>query len=76
MSVRRLEESGWTIVAKGSEFLTWNPIVNHENQAIESRRKTPVPTFELQEIVDLLSGMGTFSQSRSRGLGTTWRGSR
>jgi endonuclease/exonuclease/phosphatase family metal-dependent hydrolase len=54
-SIRLVEESGWTSVAKGPEFLTWDPVTNHENHEIGTRRTLPVPTFGIQEIEDLLA---------------------
>jgi len=54
-SIRLVEESGWTSVAKGPDFLTWDPVTNHENHEIGTRRTPPVPTFGIQEIEDLLA---------------------
>jgi endonuclease/exonuclease/phosphatase family metal-dependent hydrolase len=49
-----IEASGLRNVATGPEFLTWDPVRNHENQAIGSRRGWPVPTYDLEQVEELL----------------------
>jgi endonuclease/exonuclease/phosphatase family metal-dependent hydrolase len=53
--VRLVEEDGFTSIAVGPDFLTWDPVKNHENHEIGTRRTTPVPTFDVPEIEELLA---------------------
>jgi endonuclease/exonuclease/phosphatase family metal-dependent hydrolase len=41
-------------VATGPGFLTWDPVTNHVNYGIGSRRADPLPTFDMPEIRELL----------------------
>ena len=41
----KVKTSGFTEVASGPEFHTWNPVVNHENYAIGTKRHYSLPTF-------------------------------
>jgi len=52
--IAAIVDSGLQIVATGPDYLTWDPVKNHENQAIGSRRGWPVPTYDLEEVVKLL----------------------
>jgi endonuclease/exonuclease/phosphatase family metal-dependent hydrolase len=52
--VRLVKESGFDSIAIGPDFLTWDPVTNHENHEIGTRRKPPVPTFDIPEIEELL----------------------
>lgn len=53
-SIAAVEESGLRNVATGAGYLTWDPVRNHENQAIGSKKGWPVPTFDLEEVESLL----------------------
>ena len=54
-AIAAVVDSGLQIVAGGPDYLTWDPVKNHENQEIGSRRGWPVPTFDLEEVQQLLA---------------------
>ncbi len=49
-------------VATGPEFLTWDPVTNHVNYGIGSKRADPLPTFDIPEIRELLGPRLTTSR--------------
>jgi endonuclease/exonuclease/phosphatase family metal-dependent hydrolase len=53
-SIALIEESGFRSTATGPGFLTWDPLLNHENMAIGSKRSPPLPTFDIPEVERLL----------------------
>jgi endonuclease/exonuclease/phosphatase family metal-dependent hydrolase len=53
-SLEAIVDANLQIVATGPDYLTWDPIRNHENQAIGSKRSWPVPTFDLEQVEKLL----------------------
>jgi endonuclease/exonuclease/phosphatase family metal-dependent hydrolase len=53
-SIEAVEDFGLQNVGTGPDYLTWDPVKNHENYAIGSRRGWPVPTFDLEEVETLL----------------------
>lgn len=44
--IGKVKASGFTEVADGPEFHTWNPVVNQENYSIGTRRHYSLPTFD------------------------------
>jgi endonuclease/exonuclease/phosphatase family metal-dependent hydrolase len=54
-----IEDSGLHNVATGPDYLTWDPVKNHDNQGIGSKRGWPVPTYDLEELERLLEPRGT-----------------
>jgi endonuclease/exonuclease/phosphatase family metal-dependent hydrolase len=46
-------------VAVGPDFLSWDPVTNHVNYGIGSRRAESLPTFDLAEVRELLALRGT-----------------
>jgi len=52
--VRLVQEGGFTSIAIGPDFLTWDPVANHENHAIGARRQPQSPIFGFQELEALL----------------------
>jgi endonuclease/exonuclease/phosphatase family metal-dependent hydrolase len=54
-SIAAVVDSGLRMVAGDADYLTWDPVKNHENFAIGSRRGWPVPTFDLEEVEELLA---------------------
>jgi endonuclease/exonuclease/phosphatase family metal-dependent hydrolase len=53
-SVAAVKDAGYTEVAFGPEFHTWNPVVNAENYSIGTRRNYALSTFDNPEIEVLL----------------------
>jgi endonuclease/exonuclease/phosphatase family metal-dependent hydrolase len=53
-SIAAIVDANLQIVATGPDYLTWDPVRNHENQAIGSKRGWPVPTFDLEQVKTLL----------------------
>ena len=43
--IGKVKSSGFIEVADGSDFHTWNPVSNHENYSIGTRRHYSLPTF-------------------------------
>lgn len=58
-SIAPIVSSGLTNVATGPGYLTWDPVKNHENQAIGSRRSWPIPTYDLKPVESLLESRRT-----------------
>ena len=52
--IAMIVDSGLQNVATGPEYLTWDPVRNHENQGIGSRRSWPIPTYDLEQVETLL----------------------
>ena len=52
-SIAAIEEFGLLNVGTGPDYLTWDPVRNHKNMAIGSKRGWPVPTFEITEVEEL-----------------------
>lgn len=49
-SVAAVVAAGFEIVGTGPGFETWDPVANHRNYGIGTRRAYSVPTFDLPEI--------------------------
>jgi endonuclease/exonuclease/phosphatase family metal-dependent hydrolase len=58
-AVRAVLDHGMKQAGSGAGFLTWDPVRNHENYAIGSRRAPPLPTYELPELEELLASRRT-----------------
>lgn len=52
--IGKIKAAGFTEVASGPDFLTWNPVVNEENYSIGTRRHYSLPTFDNAEIEAML----------------------
>lgn len=52
--IATVRKAGWTEVATGSEFHTWNPVMNQVNYTIGTKRHYSLPTFDRPEIEELL----------------------
>ncbi len=50
----KVKAAGLTEVASGPDFHTWNPVVNHENYSIGTKRDYSLPTFDNPEIEAML----------------------
>jgi endonuclease/exonuclease/phosphatase family metal-dependent hydrolase len=53
-SVVEVKNASFAMLAVGKDFLTWDPATNHENYAIGSSRKQPLPTFDILQVEELL----------------------
>ena len=51
---RLVLEAGFTDVASGPDFLTWDPVTNAENYSIGTRRHYSLPTFGKPEVEAML----------------------
>lgn len=49
-SVEAVQAAGLEIAGTGPEFLTWDPVTNHANYQIGTRRHYSLPTFDVPEI--------------------------
>lgn len=49
-----MREAGYREAGRGSAFHTWNPVNNHLNYEIGTRRVDPLPTFGSSEVEKLL----------------------
>ena len=47
-------DSGLQNVATGPAYLTWDPVKNHENHAIGTKKGWPLPTCDLEQVEWLL----------------------
>jgi endonuclease/exonuclease/phosphatase family metal-dependent hydrolase len=54
-SIATITQEGLKMVATGPDFLTWDPVRNRENQEIGSRRGSALPTFDIEQVEDLLA---------------------
>lgn len=52
--LRLVLEAGFTDVASGPDFLTWDPVTNAENYSIGTRRHYSLPTFGKPEVEAML----------------------
>jgi len=52
--IAKIKEAGFTEAASGSDFMTWNPVINEENYTIGTRRHYSLPTFDKPEIEAML----------------------
>ena len=52
--ISKVRASGFTEVADGPDFHTWNPVVNHENYSIGTRRHYSLPTFDNATVESML----------------------
>ena len=52
--VAEVKKAGYTEVATGPKFLTWNPVVNAENYRTGTRRHYSLPTFDNPDIEAML----------------------
>jgi endonuclease/exonuclease/phosphatase family metal-dependent hydrolase len=60
--IETVTSSGLQMVATGPDYMTWDPIKNHENQAIGSRRDWPLPTFDTEPVEALLAQRKTIAR--------------
>lgn len=58
-SVEAVLAAGYELVGTGPDFHTWDPITNHENYGIGTRRHDPLPTFDRPEVQELLAHRAT-----------------
>ena len=49
-SIAKVQDAGFRLVGTGDDFLTWDPVRNHENHAIGTRRKPVLPSFEIPQL--------------------------
>jgi endonuclease/exonuclease/phosphatase family metal-dependent hydrolase len=61
-SIAAVEAYGLRNVATGPDYLTWDPVKNHENHAIGSKRGWPLPTFGIEEVEALLEPRRTIAR--------------
>jgi len=52
--IGKIEAAGFTQVAGGPDFLTWNPVINEENYTTGTRRHYSLPTFDNPQIEAML----------------------
>ena len=55
----KVKAAGYTEVASGPGFETWNPVANHENYSIGTRRHYSLPTFDNPTVEALLDQRNT-----------------
>ena len=57
--IRAVDAAGFEEVGTGPEFHTWDPVTNHDNYGIGTRRHDPLPTFGKPEVEELLAHRST-----------------
>lgn len=58
-SVEAVLAAGYEQAGTGRDLHTWDPITNHENYRIGTRRHDPLPTFDRPEVEELLEHRAT-----------------
>ena len=56
--IARIGQAGFVNAADDPSFLTFDPVKNHENHAIGSRRTPSLPTFDIEELEEMLAERG------------------
>ena len=51
----KIQAAGLTEVANGPDFHTWNPVINHENYSIGTKRHFSLPTFDNPTVEAMLN---------------------
>ena len=52
--IAAVKKGSWTEAATGPEFHTWNPVVNHVNYGIGTKRHFSLPTFDKPQVEAML----------------------
>jgi endonuclease/exonuclease/phosphatase family metal-dependent hydrolase len=55
----KIKAAGFTEVASGPDFHTWNPVVNYENYSIGTKRYFALPTFGNPQVESMLDQRNT-----------------
>ncbi len=60
--IRAVYAAGFDETGTGADFHTWDPVTNHVNYGIGTRRHDPLPTFDSPEVEELLAYRSTVAR--------------